>query len=163
MQKTHYWILVFTMFLLPFHASALAQTGHEKEGHHATKPQYKEKVHGKRKHEASCWMSSLNKEQQGTAEKMRLEFNKTKALLVAQVTVKKVELATLVTQETIDQNAINKKIDEILELKKEKLQKKYTFKVNMRKMLTPEQRVLFDNQLFKKALHGKGHGHQKKH
>ena len=95
------------------------------------------------------------------ASNLHLDFEKVKSRLLARITVNKVELATLMTQDNPDQNAIDKTIHEILELKKEKLQKKYMFKVNMRKMLTPEQRVLFDKQLFKKALNGKGHGHSK--
>ena len=74
-----------------------------------------------------------------------------------------VELAILVTQDSPDQNAIDKKIDEILELKREKMRKKYALKVDMRSILTPEQRVSFDMHLLKKAQHGKGHGYKKEH
>jgi Spy/CpxP family protein refolding chaperone len=149
--------------MLAFNAPAFAQMGHMKEGGHATKPRHGEMSHGKGMHDASCWMETLTEEQKAKAAKMRLEFKKVKSLLKAQITVKKVELATLVTQESPDQNAINKKIEEILDLKREKMRKKYAFKVAIRSMLTPEQRVSFDMHMLKKALHGKGHGYKKRH
>jgi Spy/CpxP family protein refolding chaperone len=149
--------------MLAVNAPAFAQMGHMKEGGHSSKSQQGETGHGKGLHDASCWMETLTDEQKAKAAKMRLEFKKVKSLLKAQITVKKVELATLVTQDSPDQNAINKKIDEILDLKREKMRKKYAFKVAMRSMLTPEQRVSFDMHLLKKALHGTGHGYQKGH
>ena len=165
MQKSQVMILSFAMLFLAFNAPAIAQMGHMKESGHSSDA-HQEKTghgHGHGMHNASCWMSTLTNEQKSKAAKMRLEFKKVKSLLKAQITVKKVELATLVAQDNPDQSAINKKIDEVLELKREKMQKKYAFKVAMRSMLTPEQRVSFDMHLLKKALHGKGHGYKKGH
>jgi Spy/CpxP family protein refolding chaperone len=156
-------LLIFSILLLGLNAPALAQMGHMKEGTHSSKPQHREMGHGKGMHEASCWMKSLTAEQKATGAKLRLEFKKVKSLLKAKITVKKVELAILVTQDSPDQNAIDKKINEILELKREKMRKKYAFKVDMRSILTPEQRVSFDMHLLKKAQHGKGHGYKKEH
>jgi Spy/CpxP family protein refolding chaperone len=156
-------LLVISIILLAFHAPAFAQMGHMKEGGHATKPHHTEMGHEKGMHGASCWMETMTEEQKAKAAKMRLEYKKVKFLLKAQIKVKKVELATLVTQDSPDQSAINKKIEEVLDLKREKMQKKYAFKVAMRSMLTPEQQVSFDMHMLKKALHGKGHGHKKGH
>ena len=163
MQKSRNMILVFSILMLALNAPALAQMGHMKEGDHSSKPRHEKMDHGKGMHDASCWMETLTDEQKAKAAKMRLELKKVKSLLKAQITVKRVELATLVTQDNPDNNAIDKKIDEILELKREKMRKKNAFKVAMRSMLTPEQRVSFDMHLFKKALHGKGHGYKKGH
>ena len=77
--------------------------------------------------------------------------------------MKKVELAPLVTEDQPDQNAINQKIDEILELKRGKMRKKYAFKVEVRRILTPDQRIFFDKKLFKKALHDKLHADKKRY
>ncbi len=132
-------------------------------GGHGSKSHHEEMGHGKGMHGPSCWMETMTEEQKAKAAKMRLEFKKVKYLLKAQMKVKKVELATLVTQDSPDQNAIDKKIEEILKLKREKMQKKYALKVAMRNMLTPEQRVSFDMHMLKKAYHGKGHGHKRGH
>ena len=163
MQKLRMMVLSFTMIFLAFNAPTFAQMGHMKEGGHSSKAPQEKMGHGQGMHDASCWMETLTDEQKAKAAKMRLEFKKVKSLLKAQITVKKVELATMVAQDNPDQNAINKKIDEVLELKREKMQKKYAFKVAMRSMLTPEQQVSFDMHLLKKALHGKGHGYKKRH
>ncbi|GJL56465.1 MAG: hypothetical protein NPIRA02_35970 [Nitrospirales bacterium] len=69
----------------------------------------------------------------------------------------------LVTQDNADQGAINKKIDEVLKLKKEYMQKNIHLKLPCAAFLTPEQRVTFDMQILKKVVHGKGHGSKKGH
>ncbi len=159
MQKTRNLLLVFSLLLLALNAPALAQMS----GMHEGKGQHREMGSEKGMHGGACWMESLTDEQKAKAAKMRLEYKKAKSLLKAQIKVKKVELVTLVTEDNPDQPAIDKKIDEILALKKQKMQKKYAYKIALRNMLSPEHRVSFDMSLLKKTVHGKGHGYKKKH
>ena len=163
MKKLRNMLLLIPILILPFTTTAIAQTGHAEKGGHSMKSHHGEMSHGKSVYEASCWTETLTEDQKAKRAKMRLEFKKVKYLIKAQIKVKKVELATLVTQDNPDQNAIDKKIDEILELKKKKMQKKYAYKVALRNILTPEQRVLFDMKMLKKAYKGRGHGHKKGH
>ena len=163
MQKLWTRLLVISIFMLVFTAPAFAQMSHMREGGDATETHHEEMDQEKERHDDACWMKSMTDEQKAKAAKMRLKFKKVKYHLKAQITVKKVELATLVTQDNPDQDAINKKIEEILDLKREKMQKKYAYKVALRGMLTPEQRVSFDMHMLKKAYHGKGHGHKGGH
>ena len=161
MNKPEKMLLVISILLLAFNAPAFAQMGHMKEGGHAMKPHHMEMGHGKGIYDASCWTETLTEEQKAKRAQMRLEYKKEKLLIKAKIKVKKVELATLVTQDNPDQSSMERQIEEILELKREKMRATYAYKVALRNMLTPEQRVLFDMKLLKKAYKGKGHGHKK--
>lgn len=161
MQKLRLGLLICSIFAVALSAPAFAQMGHMSEGGHGMKSQHREMVHGKSPYEASCWTETLTEEQKAKLAQLKLEYKKVKYLIKAQIRVKKIELATLVTQDNPDQSAINTKIDEILDLKREKMRKTYAFKVALRSMLTPDQRVLFDMKLLKKAAHGKHHGKKK--
>ena len=163
MKNLRNMLLVISTLILATSAPAFAQTGHTGEGGHSIKSHHGEIGHGKGIYEASCWTETLTEEQKAKRAQMRLEFKKVKFLIKAQIKVKKVELAVLVTQDNPDQMAIERKIEEILVLKKEKMQKKYAYKVALRNMLTPEQRVLFDMKMLKKAYKGKSYGHKKGH
>lgn len=163
MAQSRNLLVIISIFLLTFYAPAFAQTGHMSGSGHVMQSHHSDRGHGKSIYEASCWTETLTEEQKAKAAKMRLEFKKVKFLIKAQIKVKKVELATLVTQDNADQAAIEKKIEEILGLKREKMRSKYAYKVALRSMLTPEQRVLFDMKMLKKAYHGKKHGYSKGH
>ena len=164
MKKTHNQIIfIFSILLMVLNTPVFAQMSHMKEHGQSGHSQHDEMSHGKAKHHASCWMESLSDEQKAKIAKLRLEYKKVKSLKKAEIRVKKLELATMVAHDPPDQDAINKKIDEILDLKREKMQKKYAFKIAMRSLLTPEQQVSFDMHMLKKALHGKGHGQKKGH
>lgn len=163
MQKSRFMMLVFSILMLAISGPAFAQMGHMEMSGHPSQSPHGEMGHERGSHGDACWMKSMTDEQKAKAAKMRLEYKKVKSLMKAQIRVKKVELATLVMQDSPDQNAINKKIEEIVDLKREKMQKKYAFKVALRGMLTPEQRVSFDMHMLKKAVHGKGHGYKKGH
>ncbi len=156
-------LLVISTLIFAAGVPAFAQSGHSGGGGHAMKSHHGETRHGKSIYEASCWTETLTDEQKAKRAQMRLEFKKVKFLIKAQLKVKKIELATLVTQDNPDRNAIESKIEEVLALKREKMRAKYAYKVALRNMLTPEQRVLFDMKMLKKAYKGKSHGHKKGH
>ena len=157
METLRKMFLVFSILMLALPAPALAQMGEMGEHGHSSKGQHEGMSHGKGMPGDDSWTETLTDEQRAKIGKMRLEFKKAQSLLKAQITVKKVELATLVAEDSPNQSAIDKKIDEIVELKREKMRKKYAYKVALRSMLTPEQRVSFDMKMLKKALHGDRH------
>ena len=156
-------LIVMSTLIFAAGVPAFAQTGHTGGGGHGMKSHHGEMRHGKGIYEASCWTETLTDEQKAKRAQMRLDFKKEKFLIKAQIKVKKIELATLVTQDNPDRSAIEQKIEEVLELKRQKMRKKYAYKIALRNMLTPEQRVLFDMGMLKKAYKGKGHGHKKGH
>ena len=106
-------------------------------------------MHGKH------WMQKLTDQQRTQINKLRLDYKKKKYAHKAKLKVAKVDLAMLVTKNSPSTAAINKKIDQIVSIKRQYLRVKYNHKVQVRKVLKPEQRVLFDTHILKKAYRGK--------
>lgn len=106
------------------------------------------------------WKQDLKDKQRQQIDKLRLDFKKKKYLLKPQIKRAKVELAMLVTSASPKQADIDKKIAQIVKLKSEIMKLKATHKINVRKVLTEEQRVLFDTHVLKKAYRGKHKGHR---
>jgi len=105
---------------------------------------------------AACWKETLSDAQKKQMDKMHLELKKSITVLKAQLNLKKAELNSLVANDAPGNKSIDKKIDEILKLEGELMRKKYEHKVEMRTILTPEQRVSFDMQLIEKSKEKKG-------
>jgi len=110
---------------------------------------------------AGGWKASLTTEQQNQLAKLKLDFKKKKYPLMAQMKQVKVELALLITADSPDQKVINKKIDNIVDLKSQKMRLKAKHKIAVRKLLNEEQRVKFDMKILKKAFHGKTKGYHR--
>jgi len=104
------------------------------------------------------WKETLTDDQRVKIDQIRLDYLKKKYPLKAKKKAAKIELTLLVTGNSPNKRAIDKKIDELVGLKKQMLQLRYDYKMVVRKLLNAEQRVLFDTALLKKAQHGKGHG-----
>jgi Spy/CpxP family protein refolding chaperone len=96
------------------------------------------------------WMSDLSDQQRKDMDKLRLEYTQQKALLKGQILQAKTELAVLITNDAPNKSDIGKKIDQIATLKKNKLQLKTDHYLQVRKLLTAEQRVKFDMHVLKK-------------
>lgn len=107
------------------------------------------------------WKRDLSDNQRKEVDKLKLTYKKQKYLLKSKIKQAKVELALLVTVDSPDQSAINKKIDQISTLKSEKLHLKTDHKIQVRKILTPEQRVKFDMAVLKKAYKGRKKGYRR--
>ena len=116
----------------------------------------KAEQHEGRGMETPLWKKTLTEEQKMKADKMHLELKKAMGMLEAKVKLKEAELNSLVTKDKPDANAIHGKINEIMELKKEMMTRKYDHIVEMRSMLTPEQRVSFDLGLSDGMMHHEG-------
>ena len=119
------------------------------------------KGHGMYHHgDGGGWKASLTDEQSKQIDKLRLDYKQKSYLLKAKIKQAKIELAMLITTDSPNQKNIDKKIDEILKLKGEKMRLKTAHKISVRKLLTEEQRVQFDLHVLKKAASGKkGKGH----
>lgn len=107
------------------------------------------------------WKKTLTDEQRKEIDKLRLAYKKEKYLLKSKTKQAKVEFALLITEDSPDQSAINKKIDQLTKLKGDKLRLKAEHKIQVRKVLTPEQRVKFDMAVLNKAYKGKKKGHRR--
>lgn len=114
-------------------------------------------------HGGGGWKSSLTDEQRTQIDSLKLEYKKKKYPLKAKLKQAKVDLALLMTSDNPSQNAINKKIDEIVKLKKEKMRLKASHKIAVRKLLNKQQRVKFDMKILKKAYRDKTHGQHGHH
>ena len=101
------------------------------------------------------WKTSLTDEQRKKVDKLRLAYKQEKYLLKAKLKQAKVEFALLITEDKPSKSSIDKKIDQIIKLKKEKLRLKADHKINVRKQLSEDQRVQFDLAVLKKMSKGK--------
>lgn len=116
--------------------------------------------HGGCKHGASHlygddWRTTLTDEQTSQLDRLHVAYAKTKAPRKARIQALKVELTVLATAAAPDKEAINAKIDELLEIKRESMRAKYAYLAAQRQVLTPDQQVSFDMQMIQKAMHGK--------
>lgn len=86
----------------------------------------------------------LTEEQTAKIEALKTPHMKEMLPLKNQMAEKKAQLTTLTTAEKADMDAINKKIDEIGALKTQMMKKREAHKQEIRKILTEEQRLMFD-------------------
>lgn len=108
------------------------------------------------------WKASLTEKQTKPIARLKLDYKKKVYPIKTKIKQAKVELAMLITAGNPKKKVINKKIDEIVKLKAEKMRLKAAHKIGVRKVLNADQRVLFDMKMLKKAYHGKKgyrHGH----
>jgi len=151
-------LLLSLMFLVLFSTNSSAE-GPGKEGYERG-PGYHHGVwgmHGRyhgRQHKR--WMKSMTKEQKMKYLKLKLAHKKKKILVMLDIKKAKVELMTLLTTNSPDKGKIGKKIDELLALKKKKMNLGVDHKIAVRKILNDEQKLKFDMYLLKKAMKGKG-------
>ncbi len=142
-------ILVGLMFTLPVSAEKNPSNGeHGDSKHHKGK---KEKHQGGMHLFTENWHGTLTDDQKLQVDGMHLKLMKETATIKAGIQGGKTELAILATRNQADAKAINQKIDEILDLKRKKMQKRYEHIVEMRQILSPEQRLSFDMMIVSRA------------
>lgn len=142
MKKASRIVRLSLIILMAGATFASAQMGGMEQG--SDMKMEKTEHHEGRGEEAMRWKQTLTEDQKMKADKMHLELKKAMEVLTAKVKLKEAELNAMVTKDKPDTNAIHGKINEIAELKKEMMTKKYDHILEMRAMLTPEQRVSFD-------------------
>jgi len=104
------------------------------------------------------WMATLTPEQRAKIDALHLQLAKKQAPLEAKKHALKVELKLLILTDKPDRKAIDKKIDELVTVKSRFMRNKIGHKIDMRALLTDEQRVSFDLGMMRKYGHGKPHG-----
>lgn len=97
------------------------------------------------------WESSLSDEQKAEMDALRVRFAKLQAPIRARTEAVQVELAALATADAPDVEAIEQKIAEFAELKRERMAGRYAHIAAKRQLLTEEQRISFDMELLRKA------------
>lgn len=102
------------------------------------------------------WKATLTDSQKGKIDMLHLGLSREMSTLKAELMLRLAELNGLVTEETPDTGAVNKKIKEVAALKERMMKAKYSHIMDMRKVLTPAQRVSFDLGLVSGAAHGGG-------
>ncbi|GMR07766.1 MAG: hypothetical protein BMS9Abin26_0770 [Gammaproteobacteria bacterium] len=105
------------------------------------------------------WKKALSDEQRARLQALMLDHMKNKFPLKAKKKALKIDLALLVMTDKPNEKTIDKKINELLAVKKQMMKLKYAHKITVRKALTPEQRVLFDMHILKKSMRGKHRKH----
>jgi len=91
----------------------------------------------------------LTAEQKEQIKKIRLETQKAMLPLQSQIEVKAAELKSLLVSDNPAAGAVNAKLDEIGSLRTQVQKKRVAQELEIRKLLTPEQRVSFDQRLLK--------------
>jgi Spy/CpxP family protein refolding chaperone len=155
MRHTIKWILPIVALVSGTGISAGVFADSPHSGHGSMSPGMY--MHGK------SWMGDLTDEQQSKIDQLRLKYKQQKYLLKAKIQQAKTELALLITTDSPNQGAIDKKIDQIVDLKREKMKLKAGHKIEVRKLLTDAQRVHFDMHVLKRATGGKCHGRGRGH
>jgi len=107
------------------------------------------------------WKDSLTKEQAMQIDKLHLKLQKEGSVIKAKMKVAKMEMAILLVEDKPNQSKIDKKVKEILELKSKKMKLRNAHVIDMRKVLTAEQRVSFDIKVLSKAKSKHKGGHKR--
>jgi len=110
----------------------------------------------------SSWgvWKQLSKDQQKQAESLRLEFFKKMETLQGELGRKRVEITELASKDSPDEQAIQKKREEIWALRDAMRKERRELGTKMRSLLTPEQRKEIGpyGRLFPRGGYGPGYG-----
>ncbi len=103
-------------------------------------------------------LPDLTDEQKTKIKELRVKHLKATLPIKNEMREKQAHLRTLTTKDKVDMNAVNTTIDEIVKLKGKMMKASNAHKQELRKILTDEQRAIFDSRPHRRG-HGKGHGH----
>ncbi len=92
---------------------------------------------------------NLTDEQKAKIKELKIANMKVMLPLKNKIGEKRAHLRTLITAENIDMKAINKTIDEIGSIRTEMIKKKIANRMEIRKLLTEEQRLFFDTKVMR--------------
>ena len=107
--------------------------------------------HGAKMHlYAEDWSDTLTDKQKKLSDQLHVKLKTDTVSLKAQIDLKKTDLNLLIIQDKADMEAINRTIDETLDIKRELMRIKAAHKIEMRDILTEAQRISFDMGLLKK-------------
>ena len=107
---------------------------------------------------AMGFLTDLTADQQKQIDALKLNLIKETINLKNQIEEKKAHITTISNGDNVDLAAVNKTFDELFALKAEIAKKHLAFQQEVRKLLTPEQKIKFDIHISKAVGHGKGSG-----
>ncbi len=157
MKKTKINFIIMLAFLVASFASnyAIAQGQCQYHG--------KNGVHG----EGMCkgdknmaFITDLTEDQQKQIDALKLNIIKESISIKNLIGEKQAHLKTISTGDNVDMAAVNKTIDELFALKADLHKKHITFQQDVRKLLTADQKVMFDIHAGKCKGQGMGQGCQ---
>lgn len=125
----------------------------EQHGSHSSHDMAKgEHAHkqGKEGHAMPAWAKTLTKEQKKQVDEMHHELDAKQKVLKEEETLKQQQLNALTVMENADQAKINQAIDELMQVKNKILRNRYQHLVEMRVILTKEQKISYDEAIMKR-------------
>ena len=106
----------------------------------------KEKGH----HFAQPWAETLSDAQKSAIDRMHHDLERELVVLKARAELAEKELNAYTISDDANTGTINKKIDQLLAIKKQIMVKRYAHLLEMRKSLTDEQRISYDMAVLKR-------------
>jgi Spy/CpxP family protein refolding chaperone len=101
------------------------------------------------------WRHTLTDDQKAKINALHLKLKKDLSTLEATKALREAELGLLAVQDNPDRKSIEKKVGEIADLKRQILLTMTLHQVEMRTVLTPEQRVSFDTMVLGHGMRGR--------
>lgn len=137
--KLFAYALICTVILLPAAYAGESKSDHDKPAGHSAK-------HGKHKghHFVPHWAQTLSDEQKADIDLLHLKLERDLVVLKAQEVLREKELNVLTASGEAKQKDIYNKIDELMNVKREIMRHRHDHLVEMRELLTPEQRISYD-------------------
>lgn len=118
-------------------------------GSHDEKPGHESKKDG-HGHKTPHWAKTLSKKHKKMVDDMHHELNRILKPLKKDENQKQEELNRLTIKDEADLSKINAKIDELMAIKNKILRHRHAHLVEMRVILTDEQRVSYDKAVLKR-------------
>jgi len=90
------------------------------------------------------WRATLSSEQRSEIAMSHLRMQQKYALAEARIALQEAEIATVIASDDGDDAGLQAGVEELVSLKKELLLSKYHHLMEVRQLLTPQQRISFD-------------------
>jgi len=154
-MKISRFMIPFTMFaVLLMPGAALAEGGmssghHDMHGMKAESHQQKSPMKGH--HFTAGWAQTLTDEQKKSVDRMHLELDRKQLVLKAQAELMEKEINVLTAQDNADMKVILSKIDDLMAINGKIMAARYAHIVEMRAVLTPDQRISYDMAVLKRS------------
>jgi Spy/CpxP family protein refolding chaperone len=116
------------------------------------------KAYGGHGHEPQAsWRASLTDDQKGEISFSKLRLRQKQALVEAGIALKQAEIDRLVTSDEAGDEQLQQAVDALLALQREQALNRYRHLVEVRQLLTPQQRIAFDLGILSRGEGGHGH------
>lgn len=94
---------------------------------------------------AQCMIPDLTQEQQSQIKVLRIKQMKAAKIHRADMMIIRAEYQKLISSDNVDMKAINSKIDKITSMRNAQMKQRVAHRQEVRKLLTDDQKVFFDN------------------